>query len=1277
MQIKTLTVTKIFKRAWLLLAFTTIFFAAVFSLFRELTPWVSQYRHGIEQRLSALFGEEVHIGAMETGWYWFEPVIKLKAVQLRHGQQKLIDIGQLLVGIDLPLSLWHWQIQPGILSLENLNVRLQQTDNGWQIDGLSRQDSNFQLNQPETIEWLMPWLLKQQQIRLRHAQLRLHFLDGTLMPFADANLHIQNHDGSYHLSADAKMAQTVPTQMKVQGKLAIKNGQYQQSSGQLYWQVSHFLPGQWQALLPSSDYRVRSGQGSAEFWMTVEAGAIKDGRATFKLDNLAFEHHQYPQQSFIQSLQTTAYWENSNEQLQLTLDDLALRFNGINWPNNQLRYVYDKAQQAMQLHVRYVDLSSLKYLQAFHTDKTLLDAIPGLDLHGMLHHLDLRWSAHRLHHVFARFNQAGWSSWNGWPALEGLSGVLQLDPQQGRLRLDSENVTLVSPDWPETRFDFVNADMQWQYFATGWDIQLRDVNLRHPHLELNTQGTIRQWNAQGNPLLDLHTHLLARDVEYWKPWLPEKGLKPKLYQWIMQEIKHIPKLVGEMVVQGKWQDFPYEQHDGRFRIETLVEDAQVSPLEGWPAVDALSANVGVDGRKMTITAYHGRMGEVLLRSLNAQIDKLGTDRESLLLHARIKDAADSIRQYIVRTPLQQRLPFLSNSQMEGNVDLDLQIDAPLYPEPEGIVIMGDAKFSDNNVRISFDGVSLPFAGVNGNIQFDQHGILDSQLDMTLWHIPMALHMRTLLTPHKALQIEANIPLVIAQLKQHWPSVWWQLLSGNTDVVAKMHISDDPQETHRLQLQTSLKGLAIELPPPFHKSAAERTRLTSKIEFNGSQGIGLQTQWEQRIGSHLWLNWKDGSLEVEKGEIRLGAAKASTQVQQGLQLLGRLAVFDDRQWQPVWNLVNGFGSQGNWLNRLDFIDLMVEKGHWFGQRLQNSIIQSRKVDDIWKMQLKQKDMKADVQWDLKSNAVKMHFNQLQIPQSREQRSSTAWVELLPPQFPSLELRVDHLLSAHNDWGRLSLVGKNENKNWRLERLLLENPSYALKAHGIWQTRTSGTESTLDIEGSVTNLSTLFQRLNYPQLIEAKTGYVHVKAQWPGPIFDPVLNRVSGEGYLAFQDGQISELSKETEEKIGLGKMLSIFSLQTIPRRLRLDFSDLSNRGYTFDKIESYFNVHDAVLTTQKSTVNGPVAHATLKGKVNLLTKQCDLKLQVTPHITASLPVVATIAGGPIAGIATWIVNKIVTREMEKVRAYSYVITGSWSQPVIEQGHITRQAKKTAR
>ena len=74
---------------------------------------------------------------------------------------------------------------------------------------------------------------------------------------------------------------------------------------------------------------------------------------------------------------------------------------------------------------------------------------------------------------------------------------------------------------------------------------------------------------------------------------------------------------------------------------------------------------------------------------------------------------------------------------------------------------------------------------------------------------------------------------------------------------------------------------------------------------------------------------------------------------------------------------------------------------------------------------------------------------------------------------------------------------------------------------------------------------------------------------------------------------------------------------------------------------------------------------------MLDRWYDLELQVYPYITASLPVVASIAGGPLAGVATWAASHVINKGMQQVSAYTYKVTGPWGSPQVKQLGLKRK------
>ena len=192
-----------------------------------------------------------------------------------------------------------------------------------------------------------------------------------------------------------------------------------------------------------------------------------------------------------------------------------------------------------------------------------------------------------------------------------------------------------------------------------------------------------------------------------------------------------------------------------------------------------------------------------------------------------------------------------------------------------------------------------------------------------------------------------------------------------------------------------------------------------------------------------------------------------------------------------------------------------------------------------------------------------------------------------------------------------------------------------------------QTQMQLKLNITDLAKSLERWDITPAVDAKKGDLEFQGGWNSSLYDFSLASLNGTMYLQLKNGRITHLSRETEEKLGLGKLLSILSLQTIPRRLQLDFSDLAHQGYSFDIFKGNFNIKKGTMSTQNSYIDGPVAYASMKGDFDLVKRMYDLNLKISPHITASLPIVATIAGGPVAGLRLGLLIKLLIRVCRKL------------------------------
>jgi len=297
-----------------------------------------------------------------------------------------------------------------------------------------------------------------------------------------------------------------------------------------------------------------------------------------------------------------------------------------------------------------------------------------------------------------------------------------------------------------------------------------------------------------------------------------------------------------------------------------------------------------------------------------------------------------------------------------------------------------------------------------------------------------------------------------------------------------------------------------------------------------------------------------------------------------------------------------------------------------------------------------------------------YNPKPTPQAQNKSTSN---QLKPATIPNLNLRIDDFHYGNYNLGQITLKSHSLDNQWILDHGKLESPFYQMYLQGNWTQKDNKNNSKIQARLLISDLSNSLKRFKIEPVVEADKGEIEFKGGWADSILNFSQAKCLGQMDIQFRNGRITHLSQETEEKMGLGKLLSILSLQTIPRRLKLDFSDLSQKGYSFDIFKGHFKLKNAKMYTSESYIDGPVAYAGMSGSLDLKKHLYDLELKVSPHITASLPVVATIAGGPIAGIATWIASKIINKGMQKISAYTYKITGPWHQPVVQQVSITKR------
>lgn len=1323
-------VKTLIKKLGMGLAILIILAAVCSSLFRSLTPWAKQYKAEVEQHFTQLLGKPVTIQNMETGWYWFFPVLKLEQFTLNKGKKNSIHLDKLLVGIDLFKSLWGFKIQPGILSIENLHLVVREKKGGWDIEGLSATPVPGPAEDLEKKLQMLLWLTQQEKLIIKDLSLEFHASDGRYFSISDLNLRAVNQGGHYKIDGKARFDQGKAAFFQFMGDLYFDPYQLQQSKGRVYFLAKQSALDNWQSLFskdPSGSFvGIRGGTGDIALWVDWDKGGFSSLQAELQLQDFSLNLQGKSTQK-IQTFHANCFWKPDEKGWKLHADKIQLTLGGVSWPENQMLLGFDKVQQSYQIFVKSILIESLlsqkidspwpiQRLLSIHpqgllsdTQLVLKEEIPELEVHPpellpqsepserlsdcslcrtlgilpfvigsdlknkprdaeMMQNLASKW---KLTYLLTRFDQLRWQALGSIPQVRSLSGVLHWQPEEGRLDLDSKQVLLAFKGYPAQNFSLFNGSVEWKELSDGLRVSIDRLVLSQPELTLSLQGALDQVKPHSLGNIRLVTEFSAKNLQQWFPFLPKAYLKPKFYDWLTKQ--KAGEASGKILVNGLASDFPFDNKNGEFSIRSHLSKGELLIQAGWPRVKEIESTINLDHRNLLIAINHADFQGVPVKEMNLRIDDIGKDKENLLIHGRVQGSAQKMRNYILASPLKEKLNQLKMLSMKGLLFLDLRLEIPLYPENDENLLRGLLVFKDNTLVVKHRLKEFALEEVTGDLSFDEHGVTHSALQASAWGYPLTIKVASVKSPKPVTNLLIDWECTVESIKNHFKSSVLSLLKGRFFINAILSLPENPHDPMSINLKSSLHGLAIHLPEPLGKKQEESLPLEVTLDLKSQKAWRLQAHYANKLSADLLLNQ---DMELQSGLLLLGKGQAVNSDKPGLAVMGVLDGFNLQEWKQVMEDFSTKNNQTALLNKLRIIRVKLKRLTFLNQEFDQMVMKASLLpNQDWSLQLDQKNLAADLNYTPSSNLLsglvkRLHLAPLDKTEDNKGEGDRDSLRH-PGQIPNLNLRLDQVSFGQVKLGDITLKSHSSEEKWSIDYCKIDSPAYSVLVGGAWTQKGKKNGTTLSLKLHINNLAQSLERWGVHPAVDAGKGDLEFQGDWQGALWDFSLSTLSGNLYLELKNGRITHLSPETEEKLGLGKLLSILSLQTIPRRLQLDFSDLSHQGYSFDVFKGNFVVNKGMMSTQDSTMDGPVAYASMKGDLDLLQRTYNLNLSISPHITASLPLVATIAGGPIAGVAAWVASKIINQGMQKISNYTYQISGPWQEPIVQQLTLEKQ------
>ena len=1260
---------------WFLYAIALIFLLAiiVMAVVRfVIFPNISEYKARIAAKATQALGQKVTIGNIVTGWDDLSPRVELQNIDLFDAENRpalrLNKVEATLSWLSVPLMqprLSHLLVhQPELIVRRTADGHIFLA--GIDLAGESKPD-------------FANWLLSQSEVRVENAHLiwqdelrqaptlALNQLNITLKNPAWRSLFGQH---SFNLSAKPSVGTAQP--LIASGSFVGRDvSKIKTWRGKLYLQAQETDLTAWKAWL-DYPFDLQSGTGNTKIWLDYANKRVEHLKADLSLSKVSAKLKQASAPFVADRFSGLVVWRQDKQSTTLDAQNIQLKASGglnINAGSGRIRQSTKNNLPWIEaaVNLNQFNLASIKQLQTLVPfPPAIADKLTAFAPRGELKNITLSWvgetSKPTRYRVKSQFSALGMNAHEKIPGFENLSGYIDADEDGGKLELKAINASLDFKDilrWPIPASQ-LNGKITWKTRDGKPIIAAKDIFITSPHITGSLNANYDMNGVKGG-YLDLTGKFDKGNAKYALFYYPIILGKPTLH-WLDTSVLAGKAEDVHITVKGNLADFPYVTKDnkldqklGLFRVTAKISDALLEYGTGWPVIEGLGLDMLFEGKRMELNANKGHIFNNKIIKSKTEIAQLDADEPILHITSELEGAvADGVK-FVNGSPVKEvTLGFTDDLKTAGTGKLNLELKIPMQ-DLEAAKYKGVYKINNGTIFANAD-VGLPeLSKINGVLNFTEKSLSAQNVDAEILGGPAKFSLNT--GADKIIHVNANGRINDAGIKKLLANALTDAMQGSADWTGEITIK---KPLVNLNIHSNLAGLAIQLPAPLGKTANQQVALNIDKKQLNPLDDSTNISYGNVISAKILRADKAGTLQFERGDIGLNMA-AQTPSAPGLALHGKLDYVNADEWLALFNKPGG--SEDSATLSINKAELTVQKLDIFNRRLNALNIIAKPNDSGLQMVIESQEISGNAEWQsAKSSAddgkITARLKNLTIPKTAELATNAdnanKDMKRLNNKYPALDISAENFQIGNKKLGSLELNAFESNEDWIIQKLKISNPDSTLLADGTWHNWTRNPNTSLKFSLSIDNIGKALKRFGQPDLVKGGVAAFSGQLQWSGSPHEFETNNLNGNFVMGASKGQVLKVQP------GVGRLLGLLSLQSLPRRLSLDFRDLFSDGFAFDSISASAKVGNGILRSDDFFMTGPAAEVNIKGETNLQKETQNLKVKVIPHISDSLSL-AALAGGPIAGAAAFVAQKILKDPFNKIVQSEYMITGTWDKP----------------
>jgi uncharacterized protein (TIGR02099 family) len=852
------------------------------------------------------------------------------------------------------------------------------------------------------------------------------------------------------------------------------------------------------------------------------------------------------------------------------------------------------------------------------------------------------------------------------PGLTNLSGQLQASDQSGQIRLASRQVEFTLPRMFREVLvaATVEGTLNWQREPRGLVITTDQLRVQNDDGRSVARVNLMLPGDGSSPVLDLFAQGDDIRVASASKYLPADRMGPKTLEWFDRALVDGRINRAEFTYKGPMRSFPFRKNEGTFVARAQVENAVLDYQPGWQPARDLKAEVEFRNQAMHIRATSAMIGGVRLNQATADISDFKLN--DLLIKASTGSDLDAGLSFVKSSPIGPRLgDSFARLSGRGPMIADVRLELPLKRLDERKI---DVTARLANATVTMQKLDAPVRELTGDLTIKNSLVASANLQGSWLGGPLNVTIKQQNALASELNAEGHATAGDLQRLFSLPAA--VKLSGETDWHVSMRIDSAETEAakHRtVRIDSDLQGLGIQLPEPLGKGAPEPRPLQVTLDMDNEQ-LMTRTSFGD-VRALIRMRQASGGWSLDRGGVRADGIAAALPSHRGLRIEGTVRRFVLDDWLALrgdasTSPTGGEGGERKTLSDyLQAANVRVSDFQLFGYRFPDVRGVLQATESGWRVDASGDNAAGQVlvpQTFTGAQPLRATMERLVLEKAPQpEGASTQRSETDPRNFPNMQVYVGSLRLGARVFGALDLKASRVPQGIRFDNVSVLGESARADAQGQWLSTVDGQHSSLTASLESKDVAATLRGLNYTPFIEAKRGAIKANLSWRGGFSGNILQHASGAISVDAETGQLVNLQP------GAGRVLGLFSVGALPRRLALDFSDLTEKGLAFDTVHGDFELRDGNAYTSNLLLRGPAAEIGIAGRTGLGSRDYDQTAVVTGNLGASPALAGALAGGPAVGAAVLLFSQIFKEPLKGITRGYYRITGPWDDPVVER------------